>query len=122
MFLWAGMPCVGVTGSADCRPWLCDQVSEVVNEEARDADLVVLEGMGRAIETNLNARFRCDALKIGMIKHREVRSPPRHLSLKHSMDAAYVCGTMCFCACMHACMRSCMCVFGLVGVCMCECV
>lgn len=47
-----------------------------MNEEARDADLVVLEGMGRAIETNLNARLRCDALKIGMIKHREVRRPP----------------------------------------------
>lgn len=37
-----------------------------------DTDLVVLEGMGRAIETNLYALFKCDALKIGMVKHSEV--------------------------------------------------
>lgn len=37
-----------------------------------DADLVVLEGMGRAIETNLTAAFTVDALKLGMIKHPEV--------------------------------------------------
>ena len=29
-------------------------------------------GMGRAIETNLHATFRCDSLKLGMIKHPEV--------------------------------------------------
>jgi uncharacterized protein with ATP-grasp and redox domains len=39
---------------------------------ASDADLVVLEGMGRAIETNLYARFKCDSIKIGMVKHSEV--------------------------------------------------
>eukprot|EP00884_Botryococcus_braunii_P019349 jgi/Botrbrau1/6098/Bobra.177_1s0035.1 len=48
------------------------KVSEAVNGEAEDADLMVLEGMGRAIETNLNATFDCDVLKLGMIKHREV--------------------------------------------------
>jgi type II pantothenate kinase len=31
-------------------------------------DLVVLEGMGRSLESNFNARFACDALKIAMIK------------------------------------------------------
>lgn len=31
-------------------------------------DLIVLEGMGRAVESNLHARFTCDALKIAMIK------------------------------------------------------
>ncbi len=35
---------------------------------ATDVDLVVLEGMGRAVESNLDARFACDALKIAMIK------------------------------------------------------
>lgn len=35
-------------------------------------DLVVLEGMGRAIETNLRAAFTADSLKLGMIKHPEV--------------------------------------------------
>ncbi|KAJ1699920.1 hypothetical protein LUZ63_008432 [Rhynchospora breviuscula] len=39
---------------------------------ASDADLVVLEGMGRAIETNLYARFKCESIKIGMVKHPEV--------------------------------------------------
>ncbi|KAH7289511.1 hypothetical protein KP509_30G006400 [Ceratopteris richardii] len=39
---------------------------------ASDADLVILEGMGRVIETNLYALFKCDALKIGMVKHSEV--------------------------------------------------
>ncbi|CAN6450773.1 unnamed protein product [Victoria cruziana] len=39
---------------------------------ANDADLVILEGMGRGIETNLYAQFRCDSLKIGMVKHQEV--------------------------------------------------
>ena len=39
---------------------------------AAGADLIVLEGMGRAIETNLNARFTVDVLKLGMVKHPEV--------------------------------------------------
>jgi hypothetical protein len=46
------------------------QVSEDVATAAQDADLIILEGMGRSIETNLNARLSVDALKLGMIKHR----------------------------------------------------
>ena len=42
---------------------------------AEDVDLVVVEGMGRAIETNLYASFTCDSLKLAMVKHPEVRSP-----------------------------------------------
>ncbi|XP_020689838.2 uncharacterized protein At2g17340 [Dendrobium catenatum] len=34
---------------------------------ASDADLVVLEGMGRSIETNLYAQMKCDSVKIGMV-------------------------------------------------------
>ena len=49
------------------------QVSEEVREAAGDADLVILEGMGRGLETNLHARFSVDSLKLGMIKHKEVR-------------------------------------------------
>lgn len=48
------------------------QVSQNVAAAAQDADLIILEGMGRSIETNLNARLSVDALKLGMIKHREV--------------------------------------------------
>jgi type II pantothenate kinase len=36
------------------------------------ADLVILEGQGRGIETNLRAAFACDALCLGMAKHGEV--------------------------------------------------
>ncbi len=34
----------------------------------RDVDLCVIEGMGRAIETNFDAAFACDTLKLAMIK------------------------------------------------------
>lgn len=43
-------------------------VSEQLNVEAADADLVILEGMGRALESNFDAQFDCDALKLAMIK------------------------------------------------------
>ena len=48
------------------------QISPELAREAEGADLVVLEGMGRGIETNLYAHFVCDSLKLGMIKHPEV--------------------------------------------------
>ncbi|KAK4345479.1 hypothetical protein RND71_035655 [Anisodus tanguticus] len=41
-------------------------VSQELAYLASDADLVILEGMGRGIETNLYARFKFDSLKIGM--------------------------------------------------------
>ncbi|KAI4375444.1 hypothetical protein MLD38_013310 [Melastoma candidum] len=47
-------------------------VSQELAYLANDADLVILEGMGRGIETNLYAQFKCDSLKIGMVKHPEV--------------------------------------------------
>ncbi|MEX2673628.1 MAG: ARMT1-like domain-containing protein [Phycisphaeraceae bacterium] len=39
---------------------------------AEDADLLVLEGMGRALETNYRHRFTCDTLKLAMIKEQHV--------------------------------------------------
>ncbi|WIA22822.1 hypothetical protein OEZ86_009772 [Tetradesmus obliquus] len=48
------------------------EVSAELAAEAADADLLVLEGMGRAIETNLRAKFTVDSLKLGMVKHPEV--------------------------------------------------
>ncbi|XP_073285959.1 damage-control phosphatase At2g17340-like [Primulina huaijiensis] len=47
-------------------------VSQELSYLASDADLVILEGMGRGIETNLYAQFKCDSLKIAMVKHPEV--------------------------------------------------
>ncbi|KAF8066326.1 damage-control phosphatase [Scenedesmus sp. PABB004] len=48
------------------------EVSAELAAEAADADLLILEGMGRAIETNLCATFTVDSIKLGMIKHPEV--------------------------------------------------
>lgn len=48
-------------------------MSHALVTACKDVDLVVLEGMGRAIETNLNAELSCDKLNLGMIKHPEVR-------------------------------------------------
>jgi uncharacterized protein with ATP-grasp and redox domains len=44
------------------------RVSPELNSAAGDADLVILEGMGRGVESNLDARFRCDAINLAMIK------------------------------------------------------
>jgi damage-control phosphatase, subfamily II, stand-alone protein len=43
-------------------------VSAELNRAAAGADLVVLEGMGRGVESNLNAAFSCDALNLAMLK------------------------------------------------------
>ena len=48
------------------------QVSAAVVADCDGCDLIVLEGMGRSIETNLNATFTCDSWKLGMVKHPEV--------------------------------------------------
>lgn len=50
------------------------RVSQELADAAVDAELLVLEGMGRSIETNLYARTcrGCDVLKLGMVKHPEV--------------------------------------------------
>lgn len=36
----------------------------------RKCDLIVLEGMGRAVHTNLDAQFQCETLKVAVIKNR----------------------------------------------------
>ena len=47
-------------------------VSDELNDAARGADLVLLEGMGRAVETNLHARFRADVLRLALVKNETV--------------------------------------------------
>ncbi|XP_059656400.1 pantothenate kinase 2 isoform X2 [Cornus florida] len=56
-----GSPCI------DLR-----QVSSELAAAAKDADLVILEGMGRSLHTNFNARFKCDALKLAMVKNQRL--------------------------------------------------
>lgn len=47
-------------------------VSDDLNQAAADADLVILEGMGRGVESNLRAEFRCDAVNLAMVKDEAV--------------------------------------------------
>ena len=46
------------------------QLNEAIDR--RGVDLVVLEGMGRALESNYDARLACDTLKIAMVKDKGV--------------------------------------------------
>ncbi|XP_050376335.1 pantothenate kinase 2 [Argentina anserina] len=56
-----GSPCI------DLR-----QVSSELAAAAKEADLIILEGMGRSLHTNFNARFKCDALKLAMVKNQRL--------------------------------------------------
>ncbi len=47
-------------------------VSEELAELAKEADLVVLEGMGRAVQSNYHAKFKCDVMKLAMIKDKQI--------------------------------------------------
>lgn len=62
--------CLGLFGFA--RNGLCN-VNAILTLELivqhTQVDLVVIEGMGRAIHTNLYARFRVDSLKVAVIKN-----------------------------------------------------
>ncbi|KAK3096188.1 hypothetical protein FSP39_024183 [Pinctada imbricata] len=56
-----GSPCL------DLRLVDCELVKLMVEEEA---DLIVIEGMGRAVHTNFNAAFSCEVLKVAVIKNK----------------------------------------------------
>jgi type II pantothenate kinase len=47
-------------------------ISPELAAASAQADLVILEGMGRGIESNLRASFSCEVLCLGMVKHLEV--------------------------------------------------
>jgi damage-control phosphatase, subfamily II, stand-alone protein len=47
-------------------------VSDELNAAAAEADLVIIEGMGRGVESNLDAAFSCDALNLAMIKDESI--------------------------------------------------
>ncbi|HTV49059.1 MAG TPA: ARMT1-like domain-containing protein [Phycisphaerae bacterium] len=53
----------GTTPLLDLR-----DVSDECNQEAAGADLLIFEGMGRGLESNFNALFTVDAVKLCMIK------------------------------------------------------
>jgi type II pantothenate kinase len=69
--LAAGRIAVAGTG-CDCPLIDLGAVSAECNAAARDCDLVILEGMGRAVETNYSTPFTCDCIHIAMIKNRDL--------------------------------------------------
>lgn len=48
------------------------RVSEECDAAAAESDLIVLEGMGRAIESNWDASFKCDVWRVAMLKDESV--------------------------------------------------
>ena len=56
-----GSPCL------DLARMHCDLAEEM---ESQGVDLLVLEGMGRAIHTNLYTRFKCECLKVAVLKNK----------------------------------------------------
>jgi type II pantothenate kinase len=48
------------------------EVSDELNGAAADADFVLIEGMGRAVESNLDAAFTVDTLRLAILKDEAV--------------------------------------------------
>ncbi len=48
------------------------EVSDDLNDTAADADMVILEGMGRAVESNFDAAFTVDSLRLAILKDEAV--------------------------------------------------
>jgi uncharacterized protein with ATP-grasp and redox domains len=44
------------------------RVSEECNTAAADSDLIVLEGMGRGVESNWRQQFKCDVWRVALLK------------------------------------------------------
>ncbi len=51
-------------------------VTDELNAAAAGAELVLLEGMGRAIESNFDAAFTCDCLRLALLKDPLVAQRP----------------------------------------------
>ena len=60
--------------SSGCEAPLIDLrlVSDELARASQDADLIILDGMGRAIESNYSARFTCPCWRVAMLKDAQV--------------------------------------------------
>lgn len=64
---------IAVVGSGGDTPLIdLGNISEECNAEAAHSDLVVLEGMGRGVESNWDRRFKCDVWRVAMLKDESV--------------------------------------------------
>ncbi|KAJ3064126.1 hypothetical protein HDU98_000142 [Podochytrium sp. JEL0797] len=62
-----------VIGTGSASPCLdLRRINEELANECREVDFVVIEGMGRAIHTNFDAKFSVDCLKIAVFKNPQV--------------------------------------------------
>lgn len=48
------------------------RVGDDIANEAKDVDLLIIEGMGRALESNYHTQFTCESLKLAIIKEPHV--------------------------------------------------
>ena len=64
---------IGIVSTGTGEPLIdLSAVSDELNAASADADLVILEGMGRGVESNLHAAFSCDAANLAMLKDEAV--------------------------------------------------
>ena len=64
---------VSVVGTGSGSPCInLRLVSEELAKAAEGVDLLLIEGMGRAVHTNLTTVFTCDCVKLAMIKNQRV--------------------------------------------------
>ena len=71
----ASCPKLYVADSGQVSPCLdLRYVGPNVARSAFGAELVIIEGMGRAIHTNLRTKLKCDCLKLAMIKNKHLAS------------------------------------------------
>jgi type II pantothenate kinase len=64
------LECVNSGQSSPCLDLSRLNKSLVETMAEKQVDLIVLEGMGRAIHTNLYAKFKCESLKVAVLKNR----------------------------------------------------
>ncbi|XP_057442944.1 pantothenate kinase 2-like isoform X2 [Lotus japonicus] len=57
---------------ANSLPALNDVTAMELPDIVAEAAKIILEGMGRSLHTNLYARFKCDALKLAMVKNQRL--------------------------------------------------
>lgn len=68
-----GSPLLRLINSGNDAPLIdLANISDELADASVDADLVVLVGMGRAIESNFHAKFVCPSWKVAMVKDEQV--------------------------------------------------
>ena len=64
---------IGKAGDiSDAQKDTADEYHERLIEAAAESDLIVLQGMGRGIESNWTEQFTCDVWRVALLKDRTV--------------------------------------------------